>query len=132
MWWETNPDIFNWIIFPPHLSLTPVVPKLFWCADHLKYFSAPRSTKCWFTLWIGGPLELIMRTTSGPRSRLWESLPYTNLSEKRRVWHLKILAPSVEKDFFIQVRKLWKVERILVFKKKLLAKFFLKMFKKIA
>ncbi len=21
----------------------PVVPKLFWCADHLKYFSAPRS-----------------------------------------------------------------------------------------
>jgi hypothetical protein len=26
----------------------PVVPKLFWCADHLKHFSALRSSKYWF------------------------------------------------------------------------------------
>ncbi len=32
------------------VSVRTVVHKLFWNADHFKYFSAPRSTKYWF-LW---------------------------------------------------------------------------------
>ncbi len=36
------------------------------------------STKDKILIYIGmrGPLQQILRTTSGPRSRLWESLPY--------------------------------------------------------
>ncbi len=38
-------------IRPKFLDLyaSTVVPKLFWCAGHLKYFSAPRTTKYLFT-----------------------------------------------------------------------------------
>ncbi len=64
--------VFKWV--------SAVVPKRFWSADHLKYFSVLRGTKHWFLkgkqlifIVIGGPLEIISRTTSSPHSRLWES-----------------------------------------------------------
>ncbi len=57
-----------------------VVPKLFCCAEHYKYFCVQCSTTYWFVgIGIGGPLELISRTSSVPRSRRWESLPWENI-----------------------------------------------------
>ncbi len=50
-----------------------VVHKLFWCVEHFKHFSA-RKLKILICIWIRWPLELISRTSSGPRSRLWKSL----------------------------------------------------------
>ncbi len=43
--WVIKTKILNFDLFA-----NSVVPKLFWNADHLKYFSAPRSTTNWF-LW---------------------------------------------------------------------------------
>ncbi len=61
------------------LTMRSVVPKLFWCADHLKYFCTPISRKYW-------PLE---------RSRLWESLSYMPIDTCQNIltrgvkrWHL--------------------------------------------
>ncbi len=40
---------------------------IWWSAKH----------KMLISIEIRGPLQPILRTTSGPRSRLWESLPYS-------------------------------------------------------
>jgi hypothetical protein len=72
-----QPTGFNKYLLWPLVIIpqTPVVPKLFWCADHLKYFTALRK-KILIYIGIDGPLELISQNANGPPSRLWELLPY--------------------------------------------------------
>jgi hypothetical protein len=74
-----------------------------WFADHLKYFSAPRSAKYWF--------YLDLRTTTGPRSRLWESLtnPILGLCGKRGPFRHRdpLQDPLACKPRIVTQRNIW-------------------------
>ncbi len=53
----TKVKVYSYSAYCFQGGLSSVVPKLFWCADHLKYFSGPRSSKYWFTYGLADRLS---------------------------------------------------------------------------
>ncbi len=67
-----------WTVYKVHRLLligcpSAVIPKLFRFADHFKLFYVARPQSAKYLL--VKECELTSRTKSGPRSKLWESLP---------------------------------------------------------
>ncbi len=82
-----------------------VVPELFWCADHLKYFSAPRNTNYRFAWETADHLSLPHRP---PVIRLWESLYLVHRCEC--VWVCETNYVRVRVCVFVRERGIWKQE----------------------
>ena len=71
--WQKQFDLFSCIKNREQTSGSQTFP----LRGPLKIFQWSAKPKILIYIGIGGPLELISRTTSGPRSRLWETLEQT-------------------------------------------------------